>query len=139
MNAVDTNVFVYRIDLAEPVKQAKAKALLRRLRKEPIPPVLMWQVASELLQRLRFGLSQGRITASELALYFTSVRKSYVLQLPSDAVLDRSLDLASRYSLSHWDSMIVAACIEAGVNTLYTEDMGAPTKIDSLNLINPFL
>ena len=31
------------------------------------------------------------------------------------------------------------ACLEAGVQTLYTEDMGAPRTINGLQLINPLL
>lgn len=58
--------------------------------------------------------------------------------LPVEASLDRALRYAAVYSLSHWDSMIVAACAEAGVTTLFTEDMGAPRVIDVAPLINPF-
>ena len=42
------------------------------------------------------------------------------------------------YTLSHWDSMLVAASAEAGVTMLYTEDMGAPRNIDTVELVNPF-
>jgi predicted nucleic acid-binding protein len=139
MNAVDTNVLVYRVDNADPIKQSKAKSLLRLLRKSSLPTLLMWQVAGEFLQRLRWGESQKRITHRQLTRYFRLTRASFRLQLPTNAVLDRSLDLASRFSLSHWDSMIVAACIEAGVTKLYTEDMGSPTKFVSLELENPFV
>ena len=59
--------------------------------------------------------------------------------LPSSSILDRALDLAERFSLSHWDSMLLAACVEAGVDTLYTEDMGAPTRFDTVQLVNPFI
>ena len=50
----------------------------------------------------------------------------------------RELSLAERFSLSHWDSMILGACQAAGVMRLYTEDMGAPRTIDGIELINPF-
>ncbi|QDU54085.1 PIN domain-containing protein [Aeoliella mucimassa] len=30
------------------------------------------------------------------------------------------------------------ACLEAGVTTRYTEDIGAPRRIESLELVNPF-
>ncbi len=43
----------------------------------------------------------------------------------------------SRFSLSHWDSMIIAACLEVNAQTLYTEDFGYST-IDGLEIINPF-
>ena len=49
-----------------------------------------------------------------------------------------ALDLAARYSLSHWDSMLLGACLEANIETLYTEDMGAPTSYDNVRLVNPF-
>ncbi len=43
----------------------------------------------------------------------------------------------NRFSLSHWDSMIVAACLEANIQTLYTEDFGY-LSIDGLGIVNPF-
>ncbi len=44
----------------------------------------------------------------------------------------------SRLSLSHWDSMLLAACIEAGVDTLYSEDLDAGTTYNTVTVINPF-
>ncbi|MEW5767529.1 MAG: PIN domain-containing protein [bacterium] len=46
--------------------------------------------------------------------------------------------LRSVYSFSYWDSFIVSAAIEAGVNTLYSEDMQHGLKIKGLTIINPF-
>jgi predicted nucleic acid-binding protein len=57
---------------------------------------------------------------------------------PTLDVVDRALELTGRYSLSHWDSMLLGACREANVDTLYTEDMGAPASYDGIQLINPF-
>jgi predicted nucleic acid-binding protein len=37
------------------------------------------------------------------------------------------------------DALIVAACIDAGVDTLYTEDFGGSTTIVTLRIINPFV
>lgn len=51
MNAVDTNVFVYRLDRREPTKQAKARDLLRQLSSDPVPTVLLWQVLGELVRQ----------------------------------------------------------------------------------------
>jgi predicted nucleic acid-binding protein len=62
----------------------------------------------------------------------------FPLVLPTEPALDRALSYAYTYTLSHWDSMLVAACAESGISTLYTEDMGAPRKIDTVELINPF-
>ena len=62
----------------------------------------------------------------------------FPLVLPTADVFDFALDLAGRYALSHWDSMILGACQAAGATRLYTEDMGAPRTIDGIELINPF-
>jgi predicted nucleic acid-binding protein len=139
MNAVDTNVLVYHIDTRDPTKQAKAQALLGGLIASGQDTVLLWQAAGEFLQQLRRWEGQGIISWRQVIQFFGDVRATYRLVLPSNRVLDRSLDLTSRFSLSHWDSMIVAACIEAGVTKLYTEDMGSPTKFESLELENRFV
>lgn len=53
--------------------------------------------------------------------------------------MDQTLRLVSRYSLSYFDPLLLGACVDAGIDTLYTEDMGAPTQYDSVQLINPFI
>ena len=63
----------------------------------------------------------------------------FPMTMPTPPVADHALNLAARYSLSHWDSMLLGACKEANVTTLYTEDMGAPTSYDGIRLVNPFL
>jgi predicted nucleic acid-binding protein len=35
--------------------------------------------------------------------------------------------------------MILGACRDANVTTLYTEDMGAPRSIDGIQLVNPLI
>jgi len=138
MNAVDTNVLIYRLDKHEPVKQAKARDLLRKLVAGATPTVIFWQVLAELVRQLRAWEDQGRITRNTLFRYVSVFRRLFPVAMPTPGILDRALDLSGRYSLSHWDSMVLGACLEANVDTLYTEDMGAPTSYDGVQLINPF-
>jgi PiT family inorganic phosphate transporter len=56
----------------------------------------------------------------------------------TQAVVGAALSLGERFSLSHWDSMVLGACRTAGATRLYTEDLGAPRIIDGIELINPF-
>ena len=60
------------------------------------------------------------------------------MRIPTEAVFQISSDLRSRFSLSHWDSMLLAACKEAGVTTLYSEDLDSGTDYDGLRVVNPF-
>jgi predicted nucleic acid-binding protein len=139
MNAVDTNVLLYSLDNSDPVKEAKARQLLQQLQGNPVDSVLLWEVVGELVAQLRRWVNQGRITKGTFDAYVLNYRNLFRLTLPTPQVLDRALDLADRYSLSHWDSMLLGACIEASVDTLYPEDMGSPTRYDSVQLVNPFI
>lgn len=139
MNAVDTNVYVYALDADEADKQAKALALFDRLAPDRGETVLIWQVAGELLNQLRSWESRGRLTTAEVQAAFQRARAMFELRIPSEAMFQISFDLRSRFSLSHWDSMLLAACKEAGVTTLFSEDMDSGTDYDGLTVVNPFV
>jgi len=139
MNAIDTNVLLYSIDRNEPVKQQKAQQFLRQLHSAAEPTVLLWQVLGELTQQLRRWRDQGRLTPSEFSQHIRAFRHLFPLVLPTPATFDAAIELSERFSLSHWDSMILGACRAADVNCLYTEDMGAPRNIDGIELVNPLV
>jgi predicted nucleic acid-binding protein len=139
MNAVDTHILVYSLDRNEPFKQAKAQALLIALRSSVPPTVLLWQVLGELVQQLRYWRDKGKLTGTEFDQHVQAYRHLFPLALPTTAIVDHAPDLAARYSLSHWDSMLLGACKASGVSTLYTEDMGAPRMIDVIQLVNPLV
>ena len=138
MNAVDTNVLLYSSDRNEPAKQAKAQQLLTQLYAATEPTVLLWQVLGELTQQLRRWRDQGKLTPAEFLVHVQAFRHLFPLVLPTAEAFDRALSLADRFSLSHWDSMILGACRAAGIARLYTEDMGAPRTLDGIELVNPF-
>lgn len=139
MIGIDTNVLVYAIDADEPIKQTKAVSLLSRLRQPGGSTLLLWQVAGEFLKVLRHRESKGRITSSDVESFFRQYRTMFPLIPPSEQLLPHYFRLFERFSLSHWDSMLLAACKEAGVTTLYSEDMDAGTDYDGLRIVNPFV
>ncbi|MGH7138092.1 MAG: PIN domain-containing protein [Pirellulales bacterium] len=76
--------------------------------------------------------------AKEVEAAFQRARAMFDLRIPSEAMFQISFDLRSRFSLSHWDSMLLAACKDAGVTTLFSEDMNSGTDYDGLTIVNPF-
>lgn len=139
MKAVDTNVFVYAHDATDPVKLAKAHELLDRLILNPGETVLLWQVLGEFLACLRRWESIGRLSTADVESHTRDVIAMFPLRTATVATIEISFRLRDRFSLSHWDSMLLAACKEAGVDTLYSEDMDAGTDYDGLKIINPFV
>lgn len=139
MNAVDTNVLLYSVDRNEPEKQRIAQQLLQRLHSGNEATLLVWQVLGEAAQQLRRWRDAGRLTPAEFTQHVQAFRYLFPLSLPTAEVFDTALNLTARFSLSHWDAMILGACRIAGITRLYTEDMGAPRTIDGIELINPFV
>jgi predicted nucleic acid-binding protein len=139
MIAIDTNILIYSLDSHDRVKRDKARALLRQLRSQAENVVIPWQVVGEFLRFLRSLQNQGQLTRAKLERILRGYLRLFTIALPSLVVIDHALSLTRRHSLSHWDSMLLGAGLEAGVHTLYTGDMGAPVVIDGIALVNPFV
>ncbi|MBA3636750.1 MAG: PIN domain-containing protein, partial [Rubrobacteraceae bacterium] len=57
---------------------------------------------------------------------------------PSLALYRRTLDLQARYRYSFYDSLIIAAALDAGCTRLYSEDLQDGQRIEGLTVENPF-
>ncbi|MSR60611.1 MAG: nucleic-acid-binding protein, contains PIN domain protein [Planctomycetaceae bacterium] len=99
---------------------------------------MLWQVAVEFLACLRKAERKGLLTAEQVKVNFREVLQLFSLKLPSAKVFERGFVLHERYSLSHWDSLLIAACQEADVTHLYSEDMQHGASYDGVIVVNPF-
>jgi predicted nucleic acid-binding protein len=63
----------------------------------------------------------------------------WTTQLPTWDILERAEELMQRYSLSSWDALIVAACLDGSVTRLYSEDFDASVQAEGLEVVNPFI
>ena len=133
MNAVDTNILFYVHDPRDATKQATAASLLRSL----TDGVLLWQVACEYLSASR-KLEPLGYSRAEAWQDIQDLRRVWSTMLPSWNILNRAERLLAQYSLSFWDAMIIAACLEGGVTRLYSEDFDAYPRVDGLEVVNPF-
>jgi len=133
MNAVDTNILIYARDPRDPAKQAVATSLLSSLTEA----ILVWQVACEYIAASRklekFGCDRAQALAD-----VTDMREAWETVLPTWSVMDRATQLLTKYQLSFWDAMIIAACLESGVTRLYSEDFATSAQAEGLEIVNPF-
>jgi len=57
----------------------------------------------------------------------------------SITTIHTALDIRERYNFSWYDSLILAAALEGGCDTLYSEDMQNGQEINGqLRIVNPF-
>jgi predicted nucleic acid-binding protein len=135
MNAIDTNVWIYSHDSRDESKRRTAQKLIATL--EPI--ALLWQVGCEFVAAARklepFGFSPQQAWA---ALADMQAMADAVL-LPNCETWSIARDVHERLQLHFWDALIVAACIQGRVDTLYSEDFGDRIAIEGLRIVNPFV
>lgn len=110
-----------------------AKALVNSL----TDVVLLWQIACEYIAAARkfaplgYGIEKAWRDIHML-------RGLWTAQEPTWQVFERAEELMKRYSLSSLDALLVAACLEAGVSRLYTEDFDDFLRAEGLEVVNPF-
>ena len=127
---LDSNVLLY-LASADPLKANRAETVLA------VGGTISVQVLNEVanVARRKMAMSWEEVRA------FISGVRALVETIPlTISVHDRGLELAERYGLSIYDTLIVAAALEAGCDTLYSEDMQHGMRIgESLTIVNPFV
>jgi predicted nucleic acid-binding protein len=133
MIALDTNVLIYACDKADSARQRTALNLISSINDGVLP----WQVACEFIAASRKLEHQG-FTSTDAWGRLSDFLGVFPLLVPTgSAVLDRAQRLHLNRHTAFWDAMIIAACLEAGVRTLYSEDLPGG-QIDDLSIQNPF-
>jgi len=95
------------------------------------------QVLNELANVLRKKQSKGW---DEIELVLDDVENALDPAAPLTAATNRSaLALARAHGLPFYDALIVASAIEAGCDTLYSEDLHHGRRFGQLAIVNPFL
>lgn len=130
---LDTNILVYAATADEPAKQDTAKGLLTTW---GLPGcTISTQVLAEMYNVLAHRKRWAPGDALQAVQMYTALR---VVVLGADAVL-AALALAASQRLSTWDAMIVQAALEAGCDTLFSEDLQAGRRFGALQVVNPFV
>jgi predicted nucleic acid-binding protein len=133
MIAADTNILIYACDQADPRRQTIALDLITN----SSDGVLLWQVACEFLSASRKLAKQG-FTATHAWSRLAEFRDLMPLVLPTDTNLVRAKELHLTRQMPLWDALILAACVEAGVKTLYSEDLPGFDDFEGTRVVNPF-
>lgn len=133
MVTLDTNIFVYAIDEAEPEKSVVASDIASRLQRAGAPIAL--QVCGEFFVAAsrRSGRAPWEVaqSARNLLAAFPSFRTSR-------AAVERALAEAAAGRFSYWDAVLLASADEAGCTAILTEDMADGVRLGGVEVIHPF-
>lgn len=78
------------------------------------------------------------LSANETQRYLESVLSRLWLVMPSVALYRRGIEIQDRYKYGFYDSLIVAAALEAGCTRLLSEELQHGQRIEQLTIENPF-
>lgn len=130
---LDTNIFIYSHDHKDAVKRKAARDLIFTSYKTGTATVST-QVLSEFF-RVYTGKLKLPYTAAIKELHFMS--QCRVLE-QNIALVISAASFYSRYSLSFWDAMIIAAAVESSAKVLYSEDLQSGQEIEGVRVVDPF-
>ncbi len=131
---VDTNIWIYA--LSQPRDNEATK---HQIAQNCIQTAKTITLTPQIINELGFALRRKHAwTDTDLHPMFTELLARCELHIPSSDWPIDALKLRHTYALSYWDSLIVAAAIEANCHTLVSEDLQHQQKISTLRIINPF-
>jgi predicted nucleic acid-binding protein len=131
---VDSNIWLYALIVGQ--DEEKAKIANRLLADNVTNLVMSSQVVLEVVSNL---LKKLRSDESEIIRFITSSYHYFRVVHVDEVVMTQASQLRTRYSLSYWDSLIVAAALESHATILYSEDMQNRLVFNNkLTIINPF-
>ena len=131
---LDSNVLIYLFDETDVRKNQRAEDVVRQS-PETGRGSISHQVVQETINVVTRKLDATREATLELL-------ERVLIPLwrvnPTRSLYRRGLDLQNRYGFSSYDSLIVAAGLEAGCRTLYSEDLQHGQRFEGLTVMDPF-
>ena len=133
-NFLDSNLFVYLLDRSDKSKQQRALELIQGSLANGTG-CISYQVVQEILNVMTRKIG---VSTEDAHSFFNTVLLPLWTVNPTQAFYRRGLDIQARYQFSFYDSLIVAAALESGCHTLYSEDLQHGQRIEKLTITDPF-
>lgn len=127
---VDSNIWLYAFMDQGEEKREKALEVISKAN------IISTQVINEVCTNL---IRKAAYTEAEIQQAINNIKIQYeVVPIGIVLCLDAS-KLRASYSLSYWDSLIVATANDSACEILYSEDMQHNQLIENTRIINPFV
>lgn len=130
---LDTNVLIYSVDRADPVKQQTALAAIARHAKER-SGVISTQVLQEFFSAATRKLGIASLQARQ---HLRDFRVFDIVQV-SPGIIEEGVDCSILNLISFWDGLIVASASAAKCSELLSEDLAHGQIIQGVAVSNPF-
>jgi predicted nucleic acid-binding protein len=130
---IDTNILLYAYDIDVPAKRAVALRLVEQGWLSPGETAISVQV----LQELHVNLERRGVPRAEAGQIIQDYSHWPVVENSLDLLL-AALEEQTRWQLSLWDSLILAAARASGASELISEDFSHAQNYGGVRVTNPF-
>ncbi len=133
---LDTNLFIYQLEASDARKFAIADAIIR----EGVATgsaCISYQIVQECLNTV-LRKAEVPLDVSGARAYLDYVLTPLLRISSSTHLYHRGLDIQDRYRYGFYDSLVIAAALDAGCKRLLTEHMQDGQTIETLTIENPF-
>ena len=135
---LDTNIFVYAFLTSEPRKRAKAVELIEACLGSGRCSI-SYQVVQEFVNVARKKFAT-KLSSDDCKAFIDAAMQPLNRVASSTTLIHTALDLQDELKYSFYDCVMVAAALESGAETLYTEDLQHWQLVrGTLRIVNPFL
>ncbi len=133
---IDSNVIIYMFDETDERKREIADGIVEAAMRDH-SATISFQVVQETLNVMTRELPSP-MSAEDAGRFLETTLAPLWKVSPSLSLYRRGMGIQSRYQYSFYDSLIIAAALDAGCSRLYSEDFQHGQRIESLVIENPF-
>jgi predicted nucleic acid-binding protein len=133
---IDTNVLLYGVDDADPVKRDRARewiAACWQRRCGRLSTQVLNEFYVNVKKKFSKAIAQGDARA-EIRRY--QHWRPWVIDHPT---IETAWAVESRFGLHYWDALMIAAAQQQGCTLFLSEDLQHEQQIDGVRIVNPFL
>jgi predicted nucleic acid-binding protein len=135
---LDTNIFVYALLSSEPLKKQRAQALVEQAlasRRGCISSQVIQEFANVSTRKFN-----QRFSTDQCKQFIDAAMQPLNRVASGPELLNAALDLQEQTRYSFYDSLVIAAALQAQAEVLYSEDLQHNQLLGgSLRVVNPFL
>jgi predicted nucleic acid-binding protein len=131
----DTNILLYAEIDDETQKHKIAKELVKKAIASGDP-----HINAQVINEFTVNIHKSGKALPDVEIIVSEFLENFTVHPLAIHICQNAFRIARRYAFSFWDSLIIAAAIDAGCAILYTEDLQDGQIIDGiLTVRNPFV
>jgi predicted nucleic acid-binding protein len=132
---IDTSIIIYSFDSPDSSRREISKGLIKKAHMGK--GCISFQVIQEFLN-VATRKFERPLKTEDAQKYLSKILFPICEIFPSEQLYFMVLELSERWKYSFYDSLIIAAALEAGCSILYSEGLQDKQRIYQLDIVNPY-